>query len=177
MIALMALAIYAPTAYSLPPLKLGYRPFAELTVVVPALVGVVVGTSLVLSGSVPPVALGAGFVHALFCVSWFIVSRIPDYNPDRKAGKNTTVVRFGRQTAVGIAGLYACAAGIAAAVMTPVTPVFAFGIVAAAVHIQTLAGLDPFDPEDASEARLRNMHTTTAHSLLLAAGLALSGVA
>lgn len=178
MVVLLALAVYAPTAYSLPPLKLGYRPFAELTVVLPALTGVVAGTVLVLSGTIPLLAIAVGVIHALFCISWFIVSRIPDYEPDKHAGKRTTVVAYGLEAAKGFAFRYALAGGFASAIAAwYVSPAFLLGVGASVMHAARVSDLNPRDPAMASHVRLRNMHTTTVHAILLSLGLVALGVA
>ncbi len=90
-----AIGIYAPLAYSLPPLKLGWRPFSEWTVVFPVLIALVVGTNFVATGKLSGLALLTGIIFALFNIVWFIVSRMMDYYPDKEAGKRTSIVKFG----------------------------------------------------------------------------------
>jgi 1,4-dihydroxy-2-naphthoate octaprenyltransferase len=176
MIVLGAIAIWSPVAYSTPPLKLGYRPFNELVVVLPALVGVVIGADMVLAGSISPFAAAVGTVHALFCISWFVVSRVPDYEPDRRVGKITSVVYVGRDNAALLSSGY-LALGLAAAVVVAAFNPFVLPITVAswAVMMVGLSQLDAYDPENASEVRLRNMHTTTAHAVGLAIIIAVVG--
>lgn len=169
MVVLFGIAVWSPVAYSTPPLKLGYRPFSELTVVLPALVGVVVGTDLVLSGSWSWLAVGVGLVHAFFCMSWFIVSRIPDYKPDKKVGKVTTVVWVGLENSRFVSWVYLTLAGLAAVYMAyTVSPVFLFSLVPYVVITYVISTLDPFNPNRASNARLSAMHLTTANAVSLA---------
>lgn len=177
MVVLIAIAVWAPVAYSVPPLKLGYRPFNELVIVVPAVTGVVVGADMVLAGSWSLVAVVAGFVHAMYCTSWFIVSRLPDYEPDKKVGKVTTVVYLGRKESPVIALAYLwLPLTIIPILVVSVSPVFVVSAVAWAWLTVGLLKLDPTDPEDASRVRLRNMHGTTAHAVLLAIVLGVFGV-
>lgn len=90
-----AIGVYAPLAYSLPPLKLGWRPFGEWTVVFPVLTALVVGTNFVATGNLSRLAFFVGVVFALFNIVWFIISRMMDYYPDKEAGKRTSIVELG----------------------------------------------------------------------------------
>ena len=170
------IALGAPVAYSLPPLKLAYRPFAELIVVVPALVAVTVTAELVLSGAATPTGVLAGLVHAAVSISWFVVSRLPDYEPDARAGKTTTVVLLGRERAPTVAAVYLLG-GIGLAVIGLATVGWPFAATPAfgAFMLVGLLRLDPFDPEQAAAIRYRQMRSSTAHAVVLALALALAG--
>lgn len=174
---LLAIAVWSPVSYSVPPLKLGYRPFNEFLVVLPALVGVVVGTELVLTGTWTLDAALVGWLHAMFCISWFIVSRVPDYTPDKRVGKVTSVVFLGRDNAAVLSAAY-LGLGLSVVPLLAVTlsPVFAASVVAWGLMLSGLLVLDPYDEEVASEIRLQNMHITTAHAFGIAIGLVLLGV-
>jgi len=177
MLVLLGIAVWSPVAYSVPPLKLGYRPFNELLVVFPAIVGVVVGTDLVLTGSWSILAVGAGSVHALLCISWFIVSRVPDYEPDRRVGKITSVVYVGRENAALLSASYlALALALVPLLIVYSTPVFIVTVLAWAWMMLGVSKLDAYDPKQASHIRLRNMHTTTAHAVVLASLMVSVGV-
>lgn len=89
------IGIYASIAYSLPPLKLGWKPFSEWTVVFPVLTALVVGTNFVATGKLSFLAFFVGTVFALFNILWFLTSRLMDYEPDKNAGKITTAVYLG----------------------------------------------------------------------------------
>lgn len=173
---LTAIAVGAPVAYSLPPFKLAYRPFPELIVVAPALTGVTVGSELVLAGLITRTAVLAGLVHSAFSISWYMVSRVPDYEPDRRAGKTTTVVYLGREKAPLVSATYLLAGVALAAVGLiafgwpfAVTPVFG------AFLLVGVARLDPSDSEQASALRYRQMRTTTVHAAALALAIAVYG--
>ena len=176
-LALGAVVLGAPIAYSLPPLKLAYRPFAELVVVVPALTAVTLTGELVLSGAMTPTGALAGLVHAAFSISWFVVSRLPDYEPDRRAGKTTTVVYLGRETAPSIAAVYLLC-GVGLSVIGLVTFGWPFAVTPAfgAFMLVGLRRLDPCDPEQASAIRYRQMRSSTVHALALAVAIAASGL-
>ncbi len=90
-----AVGLYAPLAYSVKPLRLGWRPFSEWTIVFPTLVTLVVAVDFVATGSLSKLAFYTGIVFALFNIIWFLVSRYMDYEPDKKAGKITSAVYFG----------------------------------------------------------------------------------
>lgn len=91
-ILLAAVGVYSALAYSLPPLKLGYRPFAEFTVVLPVLTVLVVGINFVVTGSLSLLAFFVGLTFAFANIVWFIISRAQDVDADEEAGKNTTAV-------------------------------------------------------------------------------------
>lgn len=174
---LTVIAIGAPLAYSLPPFKLAYRPFPELLVVVPALTGVTIGSQLVLSGTITWVAVLAGVVHSAFSISWYMVSRLPDYEPDKNVGKTTTVVYLGRDKAPLVSAVYLLS-GVGLSLIGliaygwpfAVTPLFG------AFMLIGLLRLDPYDPENASSMRYRQMRSTTVHAVALALAIAASGV-
>lgn len=174
---LFFIAVWAPVSYSVPPLKLGYRPFNELVVILPALVGVVVGVELVLTGSWSMAAIAIGWLHAMFCISWFVVSRVPDYVPDKRVGKATTVVFVGRMKAELLSASY-LALGLAAAPVLAVSVSYVFLLTPLAWAAMTygLVVLDPFDEENASFVRLQNMHVTSVHAVVVAIGLVITGV-
>lgn len=177
MLVLVGVAIWAPVSYSTPPLKLGYRPFNELVVVLPALVGAVVATELVLTGSWSFLGAAVGWVHALFCISWFVVSRVPDYEPDRRVGKITSIVYVGRDNAALLsAGYLGIGLFPVAWLATAYTPLFLVSFAAWGWLMFGLSKLDPYDPSTASWIRLRNMHTTTIHAVVIAVCLVMLGV-
>lgn len=162
-------AIGAPLTYSLPPFKFAYRPFAELIVVVPTLTGVTIGSELVLSGTVTWTGVLAGCVHAAFSISWFVVSRLPDYEPDKRVGKTTTVVYLGRDMAPTIAAVYLLW-GVGLSLVGLGTFGWPFAVTPAfgAFLLIGLSRLAPYDPEQASAVRYRQMRATTVHAVVLA---------
>ena len=173
MLVLLAVALWAPVGYSAPPFKMGYRPFSELTIVVPALTGVVVGIVMVLTGEFTVLSVAVGLMHALFCVHWFIISRLPDYDPDKDAGKVTTVVKLGREKASELAIIYLAAGMMVAAYLAfEYSLLFLTAFPYTMACIRRIERLDPFDPHDASDARLYNMRLTTWHAVVLSALLA-----
>lgn len=89
-----AVGVYAPLAYSLEPFKLGWKPFSEWTIVFPLLLCIVIGVNFVATGSISFLAVVAGVIFALYNIVWFLISRIMDYEPDKKAGKITTIVQY-----------------------------------------------------------------------------------
>lgn len=92
---LVSVGVYAALGYSLPPLKLGWRPFSELTIVLPALTTLVVGVNFVLTGNLSLLAFLVGLVFAFANIVWFMLSRAQDAPIDEIMGKNTTIVLFG----------------------------------------------------------------------------------
>lgn len=88
-------AIYASFGYSFPPLKLGWKPYSEWTVVFPVLTTLVVAVTYVATGKFSSLSFFIGVIFSLFNIVWFIVSRMMDYEPDKKSGKITTIVKHG----------------------------------------------------------------------------------
>lgn len=87
--------LYAALGYSLPPLKLGWKPYSEWTVVLPVLVTLVVAINYVATGNLSYLAFIIGILFALFNIVWFLVSRMMDHDADKAAGKITTFVKLG----------------------------------------------------------------------------------
>lgn len=90
-----AVGLYAALCYSLPPLKLGWRPYSEWTIVLPVLVTLVVAVNYIATGFFSYLAVTIGILFALYNIIWFLVSRMMDYEPDKIAGKITTFVKLG----------------------------------------------------------------------------------
>lgn len=90
--------------YNLPPLKLAYRPFPELTMLLPATIVAVAGVQYILVSQVTMLGLFMGASFGLFSAAWFLFQSLIDYEVDKEAGKNTTPVYMGpiNATAVGI---------------------------------------------------------------------------
>jgi len=81
--------------YNLPPLKLAYRPFPELTMLLPSAVVAVAGVQYILVSCVTPIVIYVGTAFGLFSAAWFVWQSMIDYEEDKKAGKKTTPVYMG----------------------------------------------------------------------------------
>lgn len=90
-----AFAAYAVFGYSCKPLKLGWHPFAELTVVMPTITMLICGVMYVMTSGVTIITLLVGISYGFFNSSWFMYSRAQDYEADRAMGKRTTIVHLG----------------------------------------------------------------------------------
>lgn len=101
-----AFAAFAAFGYSCKPLKLGWRPFSELTVVVPTITMLIMGVVYVMTSHVTFVTLLVGVSYGFFNASWFMYSRAQDYEADKAMGKRTTIVRFGLDTTPELAVAY-----------------------------------------------------------------------
>jgi len=90
--------------YNLPPLKLAYHPFPELTMLLPSTIVAVAGVQYILVSQVTLLGLFMGASFGLFSAAWFLFQSMIDYEADKEAGKNTTPVYMGpiNATAVGI---------------------------------------------------------------------------
>jgi 1,4-dihydroxy-2-naphthoate octaprenyltransferase len=101
--------------YTMPPVKFGYRGFGELGLLVNFGPVIVTGAYFVQSDRLAWEPTLISLVLGFMMWSMIIINEIPDYEADRKGGKNNLVVIFGRQTAVA---LYC--GGLILAYLTPV---------------------------------------------------------
>jgi 4-hydroxybenzoate polyprenyltransferase len=97
--------------YNLPPLMLAYRPFPELTMLLPSTIVAVVAMQYILVSQITAIAVCMGAAFGLFSATWFLWQSMIDYDVDMEAGKNTTPVYVGPLSA-GIVGILYPAAGI-----------------------------------------------------------------
>lgn len=107
----IAVGLYAAIAYNIPPLKLGWRPFAEYTVVVPTLITLVVAVAFVATGKILLIALPAGVIHAFMGMQFFLTSRLMDAGADEKVGKITTFIKYPFVEWVAVSVLFAILIG------------------------------------------------------------------
>lgn len=83
---LWLIAVWAAGAYSLPPLRLAYRPLAgEWLCAWPAIVAGAAGTFYLLTGALTLPVLAAGAVHGLFCLAWLMQHHLVDVRADLAA--------------------------------------------------------------------------------------------
>lgn len=81
--------------YNLPPLKLAYRPFPELTMLLPSTIVAVVAMQYILVSQITAIAVCMGTAFGLFSATWFLWQSMVDYDVDMEAGKKTTPVYMG----------------------------------------------------------------------------------
>jgi 1,4-dihydroxy-2-naphthoate octaprenyltransferase len=94
----LAVAVWSALAYSCAPLRLAYHPLTgEWLCAFPAVFASVVGTFYVLTGTLKPVVLVAGGIHALLAIGLLMHHHISDISSDLQATpcKLTTVALVG----------------------------------------------------------------------------------
>jgi len=103
-LAFVAFGLFMALQYNLPPLKLAYHPFPELTMLLPSTIVAVAGVQYILVSQVTLLGLFMGTSFGLFSAAWFLFQSMIDYEVDKEAGKNTTPVYMGpiNATAVGL---------------------------------------------------------------------------
>lgn len=101
-----AFAAYSVFGYSCEPLKLGWRSFSELTIVVPTITVLIMGVVYVMTSHVTIITLFVGLSYGFFNASWFMYSRAQDYEADKAMGKRTTIVSLGLDATRGCAAMY-----------------------------------------------------------------------
>lgn len=107
-----ALGMFMAIEYNLPPLKLAYRPFPELTMLLPSTVVAVVAMQYILVDQITATAVCMGTAFGLFSATWFLWQSMIDYEVDKAAGKKTTPVYVGPLNA-GIVGIVYPGVGVA----------------------------------------------------------------
>ena len=93
-------AIASALAYTGGPFPLGYNGLGELFVMIFFGFGAVCGTAFVQAGFVPAAAWPAGFAAGCLATAILVVNNVRDIEQDRKSGKRTLPVRFGRSWGV-----------------------------------------------------------------------------
>jgi len=114
-----AFMLYAVFGYSCKPLRLGWRPFSELTIVVPTITMLILGVEYVVIGTVTPLAVVMGLSYGFFNASWFMYSRAQDYEADLEMEKTTTIGRYGLDSTAEFAVSYlivACSIAVLAVI-------------------------------------------------------------
>jgi 1,4-dihydroxy-2-naphthoate polyprenyltransferase len=94
---LLLIGIWSAASYSLPPLRLSYRPFlGEWLSLFPAILFLGFAGPWIVLGSIPLWTLQNAVINALFCMAWVMVHHIPDLEADKRAVpmKRTSVVWF-----------------------------------------------------------------------------------
>ena len=94
---LILVGVWAAYSYSLPPLRLSYRPFlGELFSLFPAIFFLGLAGPWILLETIPLWAYQNAVINALVCMGWVMVHHIPDIEADKKATpvKRTSVVWF-----------------------------------------------------------------------------------
>ncbi|WP_082233210.1 prenyltransferase [Halobacillus massiliensis] len=99
---LLSIGLWGAITYSLPPLRLSYRPIiGEWLSTFPSVLFLGVAGAWLSLDTIPEWAWQNSVINALFCISWVMVHHIPDYEADKNAvpSKKTSVVwsvdRFG----------------------------------------------------------------------------------
>lgn len=116
---LIIVGVWAAVSYSLPPLRLSYRPFlGEWLSLFPAIFFLGLAGPWLLFETIPLWAVQNAVINALVCMAWVMVHHIPDIDADRMANpiKRTTVVwyanRYGLNFARFPALIYIAMAGL-----------------------------------------------------------------
>ncbi len=125
--------LYAVFGYSCKPLKLGWRPFSELTIVIPTITMLILGVEYVAIGTVTPLAVVMGVSYGFFNASWFMYSRAQDVEADLKMGKMTTIGRYGLDSTGLFAAIYLVIACTTAGGIIAYTHIYAAILVAISV--------------------------------------------
>lgn len=142
--------------YTLPPVRLAYRPFAGEVVAFACVWAAGAGAYALQRGSLGAAAAGAAAVHAAACVAMLLLHHRLDRGPDARAlpPKVTSVVYLGDRARGYLVAWAAAAAAGGAALALAVNPAFwlAAGALAVALAAQVAATRD--DPGSVTRAEL-----------------------
>lgn len=97
---LILVGVWAAASYSLPPLRLSYRPFlGEWLSLFPSIFFLGLAGPWLMLEQIPMWAVQNAVINALICMAWVMVHHIPDLEADQKAEpiKETTVVWFAKK--------------------------------------------------------------------------------
>lgn len=107
---LILIGLFFAVEYNLPPFKLAYRPFGELTMLLPSTIVAVAGIQYILVHQITLQALFMSASFGMFSAVWFIAQAALDYDIDKKNNKVTTAVYLGIDPLIRVATLYCIAA-------------------------------------------------------------------
>jgi 1,4-dihydroxy-2-naphthoate octaprenyltransferase len=91
--------------YSAPPFRMVYRGLGEAVVALAFGPLITVGAYYVQTGSFSPAPFYASMPVAFLIAAVLMINEFPDYEADKKAGKNQLVVKLGPDKAVRVYGL------------------------------------------------------------------------
>ncbi|WP_018924372.1 prenyltransferase [Salsuginibacillus kocurii] len=94
---LLVVGVWAAASYSLPPLRLSYRPFlGEWCSLFPSILFLGVAGPWLILGEIPLWAAQNAVINTFFCLAWVMVHHVPDLEADKQAvpTKRTSVVWF-----------------------------------------------------------------------------------
>ena len=176
-------ATFAVFGYSCKPLRLGWRTFSELTVVVPVITALICGVEYVMIGTVTLTAIYIGMSYGFFNASWFMYSRAQDYWADTVMGKNTTIVKYGLDstpvfavTYLVISGIFAFFAAVMSGWFTGTMIVVAY-IGPAMDYIRKMRDEeDRLPPEICAKLRVWGMGYAVIYGVLASIGILIGGI-
>ncbi|WP_027965071.1 prenyltransferase [Halalkalibacillus halophilus] len=105
---LLIVGMWGAISYSLPPLRLSYRPFVgEWVSTFPSVLFLGLAGAWLTLGTTPEWAVQNATINALFCIAWVMVHHIPDREADEQAQpvKETSVVWAANKFGVGFSRL------------------------------------------------------------------------
>ncbi|TVP86527.1 MAG: prenyltransferase [Alkalicoccus sp.] len=148
---LLTVGVWGAYSYSMPPLRLSYRPFfGEWFSLFPSILLLGTAAPWIALGTIPVWAWQNGLVNALFCLAWVMIHHIPDIKADKRAepAKKTTVVwavqKFGYSASRFPASGYLLLTVIPISWMVWDRPAAAFGAMSAVtVSFFLIRNIDP----------------------------------
>ncbi|CDQ18968.1 prenyltransferase [Halobacillus karajensis] len=155
---LLAIGLWGAISYSLPPLRLSYRPFVgEWFATFPSVLFLGLAGAWLTFDTLPEWAVQNAAINAIFCIAWVMVHHIPDREADQQAHpiKQTSVVwaanKFGPAFSRLPALFYFAITGLCAFWLGVERIWAAFGmVVIVAIAIRFIVKMDVNDPQQVS---------------------------
>ncbi len=177
--------LWSAVAYTQPPLRLAYHPFAgELLAGWPAVLAIVAGAYAVLAGRPGPGVWGAAAVQATLAVAWVMQHHLPDIPADLAATppKVTTPALFARRWGLSAgrlvpAGYFAAGALLSVLLGMALHPVFFGSGVIAGLGAREAWLTDSGAVPDITRRQLRMISLVAANAALLVLGFLYGGLA
>ena len=180
-----AVALWSSIAYTQAPLRLAYLPFiGELAAGWPAVITIVVGTTVVLTGGAGPGVWAAGAVQSTLSVAWVMQHHLPDLWADLAATppKVTTPAWVARRWGGAVArlvpaGYFLIGTALSAGLALTLHPVFWGSAALGALGAREALATDVTSVPDITRRQLKMIALTGANAALLVLGFLAGGLA
>jgi len=170
-----AFAAYSVFGYSCKPLKLGWHPLSELTVVVPTITMMIMGVVYVMTCRVTIITLLIALSYGFFNASWFMYSRAQDYEADKAMGKRTTIVLLGLDSTPELAVshlfvgfTFSCYTAVNLHIAAGIALVILYVMPALSYAIEVMDNKNRLTPESCADLRVQGIKYTIIYGALAA---------
>jgi len=183
-LAVAATGVWVAVSYTLPPLRLSYRPFVgELLAGWPAVFAIIIGAFVILAGPPNPAVWAAAAIQATLSIAWVMQHHLPDVTSDLRASptKVTTPAYFSRRWGLPAgravpAGYHLTAAVLSVVAGLSLHPAFLGSALLAGLGAREALATDVSSVPDITRRELRMIALTGANALFLALAFLFGGL-